>query len=152
MNLSNLQGRKSPLENEPPHDKPTMHPGKTQISLGIHEVWSVFAVRMKKPWVLSYPLNAQLILIRLGGCPGWPESSLGIHIIFYSFLMLWLKWVNVFFDAGESGMVVPGLNAPIIQDWQLKPLYKPEEKDATFKERMAKMRSQDVRRKVSSLV
>ena len=30
-----------------------------QISLGIRLVWSVFAVCMKKPWVLSYPLRAQ---------------------------------------------------------------------------------------------
>ena len=37
----------------------------------------VFAVRMKKAWVLSYPLSAQRRLIRLGGCPGWSESSLG---------------------------------------------------------------------------
>ena len=37
----------------------------------------VFAVRMKKAWVLSYPLSAQRKLIRLGGCPGWSESSLG---------------------------------------------------------------------------
>ena len=37
----------------------------------------VFAVRMKKPWVLSYPLSPQLRLIRLGACPGWSESSLG---------------------------------------------------------------------------
>ena len=39
----------------------------------------VFAVRMKKVWVLSYPLSAQRrpSLIRLCGCPGWPESSLG---------------------------------------------------------------------------
>ena len=34
-------------------------PAKTQISLGIRPVWSVFAVRMKKAWVLSYPLSAQ---------------------------------------------------------------------------------------------
>ena len=39
----------------------------------------VFAVRLKKPWVLSYPLSAQRRLIRLGGCPGWSESSLGAH-------------------------------------------------------------------------
>ena len=32
---------------------------KTPISLGFHPVWSVFAVRMKKAWVLSYPLSAQ---------------------------------------------------------------------------------------------
>ena len=34
----------------------------------------VFAVHMKKDWVLSYPLSAQR---RLGGCPGWSESLLG---------------------------------------------------------------------------
>ena len=39
----------------------------------------VFAVRMKKAWVLGYPLSAQRRLIRLGGCPGWSESSLGAH-------------------------------------------------------------------------
>ena len=38
---------------------------------------NVFVVRMKKAWVLSYPLSAQRRLIRLGGCPGWSESSLG---------------------------------------------------------------------------
>ena len=32
---------------------------ETQISLGISPVWSVFTVRMNKPWVLSYPLSAQ---------------------------------------------------------------------------------------------
>ena len=37
----------------------------------------VFAVCMKKAWVLSYPLSAQWRLIRLGGCPGWSKSSLG---------------------------------------------------------------------------
>ena len=37
----------------------------------------VFAVHMKKAWVLSYSMNAQRRLIRLGGCPGWSESSLG---------------------------------------------------------------------------
>ena len=37
----------------------------------------VFAVRMKKVWVHSYQLSAQGRLIRLGGCPGWSESSLG---------------------------------------------------------------------------
>ena len=30
----------------------------------------VFAVRMKKHWVLSYPFSALRRLIRLGGCPG----------------------------------------------------------------------------------
>ena len=42
--------------------KPTkwhVHPTETQISLGIRPVWSVFAVHMKKVWVLSYQLSAQ---------------------------------------------------------------------------------------------
>ena len=64
--------------------KPTkwsVRTAKTQISLGIHPVWSVFAVRMKKRWALNYLLSAQWRLIRLGGCPGWSESSLGAHVI-----------------------------------------------------------------------
>ena len=36
-----------------------------------------FAVRIKKTWVLSYPLSAQRRLIRLGRCPGWSKSLLG---------------------------------------------------------------------------
>ena len=48
----------------------------------------VFAVRMKKAWVLSYPLSAQRrLLIRLGGCPDWSVSSLGAHAI-----LLVLPW------------------------------------------------------------
>ena len=39
----------------------------------------VFAVHMKKAWVLCYPLSTQWWLIRLGGCPGWSKSSLGAH-------------------------------------------------------------------------
>ena len=58
-----------------------MCPAKTQIRLGICPVWSVFAVCIKKAWVLSYPLSEQQRLIRLGGCPGWSESSLGAHVI-----------------------------------------------------------------------
>ena len=63
---------------EPLHDKTNkmnVRPAKTQITLGILPVWSVFAVRMKKAWVLSYPL------IRQGGFPDWSESSLGALIL-----------------------------------------------------------------------
>ena len=35
-----------------------MRPAKTQISLGIRQVWSVFAVRMRKPCTHIYPLSA----------------------------------------------------------------------------------------------
>ena len=64
--------------------KPTkwpVHPAKTRISLGIRPVSSVFAVCMRKPRVLSYPLSAQRRLISLGGCPGWSESSLDAQVI-----------------------------------------------------------------------
>ena len=57
--------------NELRHDKTnkvTVHPPS---------LIRVFAVRMKKAWVLSYPLSAQRRLIRLGRCPGWSESLLG---------------------------------------------------------------------------
>ena len=63
-------------------------------------VWSVFAVRMKKAWVLSYAMSAQRKLIRLGGCPGWSESLLGApsfclfcHVAVHIFLWVgWLCW------------------------------------------------------------
>ena len=48
----------------------------------------VFAVRMKKAWVLSYPLSAQRRLIRLGGCPGW-SSLRWAHSHFVGFVMSW---------------------------------------------------------------
>ena len=48
---------------------------RLKISLG--SLIRVLAVRMKKHWVLSYPLSVQRRLIRLGGCPGLSESSLG---------------------------------------------------------------------------
>ena len=48
-------------KNEPRHDKTnkmSVRPAKTQISHPPSLI-RVFAVRMKKPWVLSYPLSAQ---------------------------------------------------------------------------------------------
>ena len=93
-------------------NKMTLRPAKTQISLGIRPVWSVFVVRMNDHFVLSYPLRALQrrwsgsslsawrklgslpthwaqgkTLIRLGGCWGWSESSLGAHAI-----LLGLSW------------------------------------------------------------
>ena len=41
-----------------------------------------FTVHMKKPWVLKLPIERTAkTLIRLGGCQGWSESSLGTHAI-----------------------------------------------------------------------
>ena len=41
--------------NEPPHDKTN----KMACAPSEDSIWSVFAVRMKKAWVLSYTLSAQ---------------------------------------------------------------------------------------------
>ena len=51
-------------QNECVHSEDSDQPGHsrsliTQISLGICPVWLVFTVRMKKAWILSYPLSAQ---------------------------------------------------------------------------------------------
>ena len=43
-------------------------------------------LRLIQAWVLTYPLSAQRRLIRLGGCPGWAESSLGAVILL---VLLW---------------------------------------------------------------
>ena len=67
---------------EPRHDKTnkvSVCPAKTQISLGIRPVWSVFAVRSMGSQGPKLSSCAQRRLIRLGECPGWSESSLGAH-------------------------------------------------------------------------
>ena len=51
----------------------------------------VFAVCMKKGWVLGYPLSAQRRLISLGRSPGWPKSLLGTHAT-----LLVLSWGGLF--------------------------------------------------------
>ena len=53
---SSMQENMSRLITKP--KKRSVRPAKTQISLGIRPVWSVFAVRMKIAWVFSYPLTA----------------------------------------------------------------------------------------------
>ena len=79
----------------------------------------VFAVRMKKAWPLSYLLSAQRrlwsdwadaqadqSLIRLGGCPGWSESTLGTEFILLVFSWggsndkIW--WVSLFINSTSN--------------------------------------------------
>ena len=70
--------------------KPTkwhVRPVKTQISLGIRPVWSVFAVRMKTAWVLNYPLSAQQRI-----WSDWADAQAGLslrwaHSHFIGFVM-----------------------------------------------------------------
>ena len=82
---------------EPPHDKTNKvacSPTKDSEQPGHPpSLTGVFTVRMKKPWVLSYPLSAQRRLIRLCGCPSWYESSLGAQII----LLVFVMWIMINF-------------------------------------------------------
>ena len=89
---------------EPPHDKTskvTVRPAK--ISLGIRPVWSVFAVRSVGSLGPELSSCGQQTLIRLGGCPGWSESSLGAHVILLVLSLggssgLCKAWNSVFVD------------------------------------------------------
>ena len=90
-----------------PHNKTPCAPTKTQISLGIQPVWSVsvFAVRMKKAWVLSYPLSGQRRL-----WSDWADAQADLrlrwaHSHFVCFVMrrptcqmahLLSKWLTIF--------------------------------------------------------
>ena len=62
-------------------------------------IW-VFAVRMKQPWVLSYPLSAQQRLWR-GGCPSWSESLL-VHMSFCWFCRVQTQWFLNFYQLGVT--------------------------------------------------
>ena len=90
----------------------------------------VFAARMKKAWVLSYPLSEQRRLrsdwadaqaktpIRRGGCPNWSESSLGAHAI-----LLVLSWggsFNVGCRFGRVQWVLPFLKWDSNNFWEKK--------------------------------
>ena len=74
--------------------KPTrwpVRPAKTQISLGL---CPVFAVRMKKPWAVSFLVSAQRRLIRLGGWLCWSESLLGRTCHFVGFVLEFIQLVH----------------------------------------------------------
>ena len=59
-----------------------VRPAKTQISLGIHSVWSELAVGSVEALGPKLPReHTAKTLIRLGGCPGWSESSLGAQVM-----------------------------------------------------------------------
>ena len=83
---------------EPRHDKTnkvSVRPAKTQISLGIRPVWSVFAVRMKKPWALTYPMSAQWRL-----WSDWADAQADlslrwVHTHFVGFVMRRLNHIKV---------------------------------------------------------
>ena len=80
----------------------TVRPAKTQISLGIRPVWAVFAVRMKKPFILGYPLSASEDSDQTGWLPRlfWVFAGRTGHLV--GFVVRWLINVknNVRFNHG----------------------------------------------------
>ena len=101
------------MEYEPPHDKTNKMvcaPSKDSDQPGhLPSLIRVFAVRMKKAWVLYYPLTAQQRLIRLGRCPGWSESSLGAHAI-----LLILSWGGSYCDFSYYLLVIPQNHSQLV--------------------------------------
>ena len=81
--------------NEPRHDKTnkvTVRPAKTDQPGHSPSLIRVFAVRMKKAWVLSYPLSAQQRL-----WSDWADAQADLnlrwaHSHFVGFVMSWLKF------------------------------------------------------------
>ena len=97
--ICSIQELKEETSCEPRHDKTnkiSVRPAKTQISLGICPVWSsVFAVPMKKAWVLSYPLSTQR---RLWSDLADAQADLSLrwaHSHFVGFVMSWLMYFIV---------------------------------------------------------
>ena len=103
-----MLGTQLQCKHEPPHDKTNkmaIAPSE-DTNQPVHPpslIWSVFAVRMKKHRVLSYPLSATAkTLIRLGGCLNWSESSLGTKAI-----SLVLSWGGSHSESASLSSLVP---------------------------------------------
>ena len=93
---------------EPQHDKTNkmcVHPAKTQISLGIRQ--SLLSAWRNLGSLTTHWVHSELI--RLGGWPGWSESSLGAHSFCWFchvVAQFWFaKWNNVW-SWDDSTMVV----------------------------------------------
>ena len=84
-------------------------PAKTEISLGIRLVWSEFSLSawrklgfLATHWTLSEDSDQTgqmprlIILIRLGRCPGWSESSLGTHSFCWFCHVVAQLWTKLF--------------------------------------------------------
>ena len=74
-----------------------VRPAKTQISLGIRPVWSVFNVCIKKAWVLRYALSAQRRL-----WSDWADAQADLslrwaHSHFVGFAMRWLNYTYLLY-------------------------------------------------------
>ena len=61
-----------------------VHPAKTQISLGIRRLIRVFAVCIKKAWVLSYPLSTQQSL-----WSDWADAQADLSLRWAHMVLSW---------------------------------------------------------------
>ena len=78
----------------------SVRPANTQISLGIRPVWSVFAVHSRTQ---GFFMRTVKTMIRLGGCPGWSESSLGEHsFCWFCHVLAHLCLVSHIWDLGKQ--------------------------------------------------
>ena len=97
--------------------KPTkwhVRPAKTQISLGIHPVWSASSLCAQWPQVSV--MRTAKTLISLGGCPGWSESSLGAHS-----LCLFCHVAAHFFYKGNAYCIMILSGARVVYNLQKRP-------------------------------
>ena len=77
--------------------KPTKsaeRPANTQISQGICLFWSVFAVRIKKPWELSFPLRAQR---RLWSDLGDAQADQSLRWVHMPFCLFWHAAAHLYY-------------------------------------------------------
>ena len=85
--------------------KPTkwhVRPAKTQINLGIRPVWSKSSLSTWGKLKSLAIIRAQTKpLMRLGGCPGWSESSLGAKVI-----LLVLSWGGSFYFVSLASTIL----------------------------------------------
>ena len=126
-NCCTCSGQLNRLWNEPPHDKTNKvacAPSEDSDQPGhLPSLIRAFAVRMKKPWVLSYPYSTQRRLIRLGGCQGWSESSLGALSFLAHLSQRLTRWAYSIPMVRRPSVVVVVGRRPHFQTWiSLKPV------------------------------
>ena len=80
----------------------TERSAKTQISLGIRPVWSVFAVHTKEAWALSYPVSASDDSVQAGRVPRLIWVFAGRKLI--SLVLSWGRSYLSYDIASESVM------------------------------------------------
>ena len=100
----------------------TVCPAKTQISLGIRPVWSVFAVHMKKPLVLGYPVSAQW---RLWSDWADAQADLSLCWVHRSFCWFCRAAAHLAFDGQYKSIIKRTQSKTWMNKWMKLPLLEP---------------------------